>query len=179
MKKLIIKIIAGIIAIFFLITIIIGILNYAFFEKQVSSQLAAYGIAGLFFITVILEFFPQYITAHVGIVSAALFNINPIQTLLTILSGSILGSLIGFEVGRIYGQEFVKDLIGNKKFKKAEIGINKRGKWIVSLAAISPIPYVPMIIGVLKMSRRKFILWGILPRSIGYIIATILVYFVL
>ena len=179
MKKVMIRTMASLITVFFILTVIFGISNYAFFEKQVSEQLATYGIVGLFFLPIFLEFIPTYVSAHIGIVNAALYNINPFSTILALLSGSILGSLLGFEVGRIYGYEFVKELIGIKRFEKMEKGVNRRGKWIVLLAAISPIPYVPMILGAIRMNRKKFILWGIFPRSIGYVIATIFVYFIL
>jgi uncharacterized membrane protein YdjX (TVP38/TMEM64 family) len=179
MEKIIIRSVASLITLFFIVTTIFGLTAYNFLEEKVGEQLILYGSAGLFFLAILLEFLPSYVSAHIGILNAALYNINPLTTVLGLLSGSIMGSLLGFEVGRVYGKDFVKDLIGEKTFKKTEKEINKRGKWIVLIAAISPIPYIPMVIGSLNMARKKFILWGIFPRSIGYILAVIIVYFVL
>ena len=67
-------------------------------------------------------------------------------------------------------------MFGNKIFKKAERGINKKGKIIVAIAAVSPVPYIPMVLGAIKMARKEFILWGILPRSIGIIISAVIFY---
>ena len=176
MKKAIIRTIAIVVTIFFLATTIIGIVNYSFLETKINEQIAVYGIFGIFLLSIFVEFIPQFISPHIGVINSALFNIDPLQVTLSTLSGSILGSLLGFEIGRIYGKDFVADLIGNKIFKKTEKGVNEKGKIIVAIAAISPIPYIPMALGAIRMTRRKFILWGILPRSIGIIISVIIFY---
>ena len=55
--------------------------------------------------------------------------------------------------------------------------INKYGKIVIPIAALSPLPYLPVVIGSMNFSRRNFIIYGLIPRSIGFVIYGFLVYF--
>lgn len=54
----------------------------------------------------------------------------------------------------------------------------KKRKIIVPIAAISPLPYLPVLLGAMNFSKQNFIIYGLIPRALsfiifGYIIQTI------
>lgn len=93
----------------------------------------------------------------------------------TIVLSSTISSMLGFELGRKYGKNFVSETLGKKRLTKIEERINKKGgKSTVLLAALTPVPYIPLIIGSLLMERKNFLFWGVIPRQISYLLTTVL-----
>jgi|SRR3989344_1221824 len=175
MKKIIINMIGIVITVVAIYSFIFALYNYSFFEDEIGYLINSFGAFALLYMTFFLELIPTYVSPHLGILSAIFLKINPLTALLAVLCGSITGSLLGFEIGRLYGKEFIINLFGERIVNGIERRINfTGGKTVVFLASISPLPYVPMIIGSLNMDRKKFILWGIFPREISYIIAIVL-----
>jgi membrane protein YqaA with SNARE-associated domain len=180
MRKIIINLAGIMITLFAIITVFSAIYNHTFFESKISELINSFGALALLYLTLFLELIPNYVSPHLGIFSAILLGINPLIATLAILCGSLTASLLGFEIGRIYGKEFITNLFGNEIIEKIERKINKKGgKTVVLLASISPLPYLPMVIGSLKMDRKKFIIWGIIPREISYIIVIIILSLIL
>jgi len=87
--------------------------------------------------------------------------------------GSAFGAVVGFSLGKKYGLKLSIGWLGEKKVKKIEHGINTYGKWIVGVAAFSPLPYISIVFGALDMSWRNFILYGMIPRAISFILLAI------
>mgnify|MGYP000957820189 CR=1 FL=1 len=57
--------------------------------------------------------------------------------------------------------------MSKKTLDKAIGFMNVYGKVAILVAAIFPLPYVPMIIGALGVNPRNFSLFGLLPRAVG------------
>lgn len=144
--------------------------------NKLGSSLESYGAVVLFLIAFIIELIPNYVSPHIGIINAYVLNISIKTTISFLLLGSILGSLLGFELGKKYGTKLAKNFLEKKNIKKIEDTLNKKGRWGVLLAAISPIPYLPIVLGSIKFLRKNFIIFGIIPRSISIIIITLIIY---
>ncbi len=152
-----------------------GFINYDSLESQINEQVKAYGLISLFILSFLLDIVPQYLSPHIGLFSGALFGFNPVHSLLIIIIGSTLGSVLGFEIGRLFVARANRDTFGYDAFKIKEI-MDRKGKWFVAIAAVSPLPYIPLILGMLNMGRKNFPMFGIIPRIIGHIITAFFAY---
>lgn len=168
---------ATIVLIIVVILFFYSLANYSILENKVSDSVRDYGIIPILVFAFLLDFFPQYISPHILVVTANFLDMNMFYAILFMVVGSVLGSIAGFEIGnKLKKSKLLIDFMGEKKAKKIERGINKRGRYIISLAAVSPFPYIPLIIGMLHMKRKNFILYGVVPRVVGLIIIGLLTY---
>lgn len=147
-----------------------ALLSYSFFKEAVAEQIVFYGKIGLFLITAFLELVPQFLNPYLTILVALGVGINVHAVFIIASLGSILGSLMGFEIGKRYGFRFICPLFKPDTLFKILNFWKKNGKVFVMLAALTPLPYVPLVFGALKMTRRDFWLYGILPRILSFII---------
>lgn len=145
------------------------------FILMITSGIEAAGILTVFVLTVIMEIVPQYISPHVILISAVVLGMNIYYVLGALLLGSIMGSLIGYELGRVYGAELVERMVGAKSMEKTNYFINTYGAAIIFVASFSPVPYLPIVFGSLNLKRKIFLLFGLFPRIIGYTIFTFLI----
>lgn len=147
-------------------------------ESLVASEIRIYGLIFSFVASALLELIPQYIAPHFILVNNALIGFSGISMVLTIMVGSATGSFIGYKIGKKAGHDFICDLYGENKIKKIESLLNSQGKWFVAFAAISPLPYIPLIFGSLGMSQKNFIFFGLLPRAISFLIIWVFLAFI-
>ena len=149
--------------------IIYGLVNVKTIKAEVSDQIDNYGIPAVFVLSALLDLIPQFISPVVVMATAITIGTNPYLTIIITILGSALGSYIGFTIGQKYLFEAVDAMASKKSIDKLTHLINKYGKTIVPIAAVSPLPYVPVLLGALKFSKRNFVLYGIIPRAISII----------
>lgn len=178
MKKLIYRIFEFLMLILVLSFFISGVLNYNQIQDFANKEILKYRGIGIFIIGFLTEFIPQYVPPHIGIVSAPLINFNLWYAFLLVALGSTLGSIAGFELGYLSRKksDLKKSVFGETKIKKIENGLEKHARWFLFIAAISPIPYIPIIFGNLHIRRKTFFIYGIIPRVIGLFILTFSIY---
>ncbi len=159
----------------------VGLLAFSLFlrenlESYLFAEIQAYGVVFSFLISAILELIPQYVAPHFVLLNIAVFRLSSLIVLFVVMAGSAIGSLAGFELGRRKGFDFACSLYGVERLNKTKKMINSHGKWIITLAAVSPVPYLPIVFGSLGMSLGKFFFYGMIPRAIGltavYVFAT-------
>ena len=165
-----------VVTLFVLVGFTYGIVNYNSIRGEVFQLINDYGFYSLFGITAFLELFPQMLSPHVAILIASSFELNPYLVFLYVVLGSIFGSGLGFFLGRKYGYEFVKDFVADKTLKKIEFGINHKGRWFVFVTTFTPIPYLPLAFGAVDMTWKNFIIFGMIPRALTYLIVVIFAY---
>lgn len=175
-KNKLIKILTTIFVLIFLFLFILTIIYAKNIESFLGSNLEIYGAGLLFLIAFLIELIPNYLSPHLGAVNAYFLNINIQTTILLLIIGSIVGSLLGFEIGRKYREKLGGKILEKSRIKGVEEILNKKGRWGIMLAAISPLPYLPIVLGLLKFSRKNFYIFGIIPRSVGIFLATMIVY---
>lgn len=154
-----------------------SILSYSYFEDKASELVSTFGVLMIFLLSIIFEFIPQYLSPHIFLFSILIVDINPFIVLLTVLIGSTLGSSLGYAVGRVYHNHFVSLFFEEKKIKSLKKSMNKYGKWYVFVAALSPLPYIPMIFGMLHLTKRNFLIYGVISRIVGLIVLFLFVQF--
>jgi uncharacterized membrane protein YdjX (TVP38/TMEM64 family) len=164
-----VEIIDTILAIILVALSIISLLSYNFYKEQINEQVLLYGRFGLVFFTAFLEFVPNFLNPYLPlVVSIPIFGLY--SSLILVILGSCLGSILGFELGRIYGFRILCPLFKEKSLRKILVFWKKYGKWFVTLGALTPLPYFPIVFGALGMSRREFWIYGVLVRVISFIL---------
>jgi membrane protein YqaA with SNARE-associated domain len=174
-KKRVIEIIS------ILIIGVIFLLSYLFKDQLaywIGKEVEIYGLVIIFFLAFMLEIIPQYLGPHVLIVEARILEIPLTEIYITIIIGSLLGSILAFEIGKKFGKRIIKKYSSKEFYKKLKEKTKQYGKWVMVIAGISPIPYLPIVFGSLEIKRKDFFLYGIIPRMIGYLLFSALMYFV-
>ncbi len=154
----------------FLTLSLIFSLNIDSLETNLSKQVERYGIIGIFVLSFLLDFIPQIISPYIPLFAGLLLGINPMSVAFAAILGSTLASIAGFEIGKKHGEEYVRDLINRKDREKFEGKVKKYGKWGVLLAALTPVPYLPMVAGAIGITRKEIWGYGIIPRDISFIL---------
>jgi len=155
---------------------IYSLVNYNNFRAGLQTGVQVSGLIGLFFITIFLEFIPQFINPLFVLVAAIAAHINVHLAILVTVVASIIGSCLGFQAGKKFGPKYVYILFEQKQIEKTIKFWDKYGKYVVFFGALEPLPYFPIIYGTLDMKWRDFIWFGIIPRIIGLIVPAYLIY---
>jgi len=146
-----------------------GIMNIEAIDGTASSTINNYGIPALFIVSVFLDIVPQIISPIFALGAGIIAGINIYYAILATILGSTLGAIIGFVIGKKYMFEAVDILSSKKSINKLTYLTNKYGKIVIPIAAISPLPYLPVAIGAMNLSRRNFVIYGLIPRALGII----------
>lgn len=162
--------IIGIIILIIIVAIsLVSLLFYGFYKEKLTEEIIAIGAAGLFFSVFFLEFVPQLLSSHLPLVVSTISGIGILESVVIAAAASLLSSVLAFEIGRKYGWKFICSLSSPKKVIKIVNFWTKYGKWYVTLSAISPLPYFPLIYGSLGMTRKNLWFYGIIPRIISFV----------
>ncbi len=153
-----------------LILIIYGLTNLSFLDEEFSSLIYDYGVLALFVISILLDLVPQLISPVIALGTGIIAGINVHYAIFATVLGSMLGSIIGFILGKKYMFDVVDILVSEKSIARVTGLTNKYGKVVVPLAAISPLPYLPVLLGAMNFSKKNFFTYGIIPRILGIII---------
>lgn len=157
-------------------------------NEYVHELIREYGGLGVL-IGMFLESSVLPVPSELVLISAGALQI-PIATIVVFGSlGSVLGSTIGYSIGRYGGRPFINShgkyfLVTHEKLLEAERWVKKYGNITVFVSRL--IPFVPFKVfsisaGILRMSFLPFLLYtflGMLPRSfiLAYLGKTIMLY---
>jgi len=175
-KKKLLLTITVLFAIAFTTVFVLSIIYSSEIEVLLGANLQSYGGTILFLLSLLIEFIPNYLSPHLGILNAYALNLNLDTTIAFILLGSVTGSLLGFELGKVYGVKLADNFVSIKRINQIEKALNDKGRWGVLMASVSPVPYFPIVLGSVKLSWKNFIIFGVLPRSIGIILLSWIVF---
>ena len=164
-----IKFVSAFITLSMLALVIYSLVNISFLNKEVSSLIYDYGAIALFAISILLDLIPQLISPIIALSTGIITGINVHYAIIATILGSTIGSVIGFVLGKKYMFDAVDVIISEKSTETLTNLTNKYGKIIVPLAAISPLPYLPVFLGAMNFSKRNFVIYGIIPRVISLI----------
>jgi membrane protein YqaA with SNARE-associated domain len=156
---------------------IFSLVSYNLYKEELSQEILTYGWIGMIFATAFLELVPQVLTPFfiplVGISS----GISWYLVLFFVILGSVLGSILGFELGRKYGWKLICPLVKKQTSIKILNFWEKYGKVFVLFSAVTPLPYFPLVFGALGLSRKHFLIWGVIPRVIAFTAVVVGYYF--
>jgi len=156
---------------------VIAIAKYQFLQDSFEHEIERYGAAGVLVISFLLEFVPQFLHPFTTVIlavglGASILTMTALSTL-----GSFLGAVIGFEVGRKFGFHVICPFLDRKSLGQTLENIDRYGAIFILVAAILPLPYLPVVFGSLGIHRKTFWLYGIFPRAACFLALGMLLYF--
>jgi len=162
---------------FILILGVIWMVKYRFFEAELTDAAISLGALGIFFIIFILEVIPQLMSPFIIMIALISSGFNIHVTMFSILLGSIIGSIWGFNLGKKYGLNLVCAMLEQKSLNKLFLFLNRYGYLFILVSALTPLPYFPIFFGALNISKKEFIRYGVIPRSLGLLSLGYAIYF--
>jgi len=169
MKKSKLRIFGTIVSILLVLFFIATIVYRDYISQLITVEVQLYGSIVLFIATTFSEILPQYIGPQLILIQAGLLGFPPYLLALIVLAGSTSGTLLGFYLGKRYGEPIIEAFYNKQENKRIENAINKYGVIFVTLAAISPLPYLPIVFGALGMKLKNILFFGLLPRLLTLI----------
>ncbi len=127
-----------------------------------------WGYFGIFLFTTLLELSIQLIGPDVLVAAGILSKLNVFYLLLAITLGSWVGGFIGYYIGKVNGELIMSIFISQKKFRKGVEVFRKYGDLGMTILALTPLPYFPIVAGIFQMRFRNFLLYALLPRTIRW-----------
>jgi len=163
---------------------ITGIVIYSFYHSEdlknfVKQFVESYGYMAVFIISYLSDIVMQPIAPDLPIFIGIMLSLNPISVVVIAIVASFLATVTGYYLGLKFGSQGFVRFYGQEKYSSIRNKYDKY-KFIIPLAAISPIPYVPIcwISGILRMDKYKFIIYSILPRSVRLIVVGAISYYI-
>lgn len=153
-----------------LILIVYTIINSSSLQSQFQAQVQFYGIPSIFVLSFFLDLLPQLLSPMAIMIAGIVAGISTPLAIATTSLGSLIGSIIGFAIGKKYMYSAVQLTTSERNAQKLTHLTNKYGKIIVPLAAISPLPYLPILLGAMNFTKKNFIIYGLLPRVASLIV---------
>jgi len=154
--------------------LIFSIARYETVKGWSQQFILGYGLFAIFVLSLFFDLFPQYLSAHLLILIAAdLARNNLFLVSIVVLGATLLASIAGFSIGRYLEEKFFIDVFGKEIYAKIGAEMKDKGKWYAALSAVSPLPYIPILFGALNMKWKDFVIWGIIPRLLGFIATSI------
>ena len=137
----------------------------------VETIIRQYGYLGMFIFTSLEQFiFPIPVDVFFGfsIEQGLVYR----HLMLVVLAATVLGSCIGYFLGKYLGHPALIWLVGKTKVEKGEIYIKKWGIWGVILAGLTPVPFKVVVwtAGIFEMPLGRFVLGVILGRMPRYML---------
>jgi membrane protein YqaA with SNARE-associated domain len=151
--------------------IVIGLAAFIFknlnsIKDGLGELILAFGYPSVLILAALADSLEQPIGPEVPGVLAILFGLNPLIVLSLAFLGSSVGSLTSFYIGKRFLTPRITHLCSTKRHINLCKLFNRYGKIVLTVAAISPLPYVTTcwFSGAFKIPLKDFILFGIFPR---------------
>lgn len=117
------------------------------------------------------------LSTDILIVIGQILGMNMLDVLISVVIGSTVGSLISYYLGYKYGKKIALLFIKKEKFNKITDYIQKKGKYALPLISFAPLPYFPVIFGVMKINFWEFLLYGLTTRAVKHGLLVGLIYY--
>ncbi|MEN7982272.1 MAG: VTT domain-containing protein [Nanoarchaeota archaeon] len=154
-------------AVFFFCAILLISLNLNYVKFFIENSISNYGYFAVFVFGFLADFLEQPIGPEVPASLALVFGLGFYKIFLFVLMGSYLGSILSFYIGKNFLSEDITNLCNKKYRKKYCKFFHKYGKLSLSIAAISPVPYVFFcwMAGAFNFKFFEFVIFGLIPRA--------------
>ncbi|MAG01762.1 hypothetical protein CMI42_00330 [Candidatus Pacearchaeota archaeon] len=157
------------------IIILILLINYNAVESSIltflEGQISTLGYVGIFITVFFLELVPQPIVSPLlPMITGIYFGFNYLNLLYIVLISSIISNYTAYFFGKIYGEPIVRFFMNERNYQRSIRWFDKHGKIGITLLALTPLPYFPVIGGIFKMKLHEFTLFAIIPRILHFII---------
>ncbi|MFW6449704.1 MAG: YqaA family protein, partial [Nanoarchaeota archaeon] len=131
-------------------------------------MVSEYGLIAILLTSFITDFLVQPVGPDVPLVLGVLggkHNLAPVFAL--VIVGSYAALFCAYFIGKKIGFNGIEKIIGKKKCEKV-INSSYYGKWILVVTSFSPVPYIPYLAGMWKLSFKEVVLYVVVPRTIRF-----------
>jgi undecaprenyl-diphosphatase len=164
-----------IITLLILIGLSICLINYSHLsdlaEGFLQEQIANWGYLGIGVAVFILELIPQpFLSSLIPFTIGCLYNLNSFYLITIIILYSIVANYTAYFFGVRYGDPIAKFFVSEKNYKKSIRWFDKYGKKSITILALTPLPYFPVMGGIFRMTFKEFTMYAIIPRMFHFAI---------
>jgi membrane protein YqaA with SNARE-associated domain len=146
-------------------------------SRYVNDLVLVYGLIAIFSLSFIFDFLVQPIGPDIPLVAGILLGIPWVHVLLITIAGSMLALIGTYIIGMYIGERGIRSLLGKRRWTKLKEK-HIYGKWALFVGAMTPIPFVPYLAGLYRLSFKDCMLYMALPRSVRFlVVALATVYF--
>ncbi len=151
------------------ILIIIAISFFFIDIEQITNEtIQDYGYGAVFILAFLTDFLIQPIGPDVPlVVGVSVSQLQPIIVFLLVLGGSYTTIVLAYIIGKRIGDPALLKLLGKKNYNKMHNNL-RYGKWYLVISSFSPIPYIPYLAGIWKLSFMQVILYMVIPRTLRF-----------
>jgi len=152
-------------------------LNFSFLNKLIEQLVKKFSYIAILGFSIISDVLVQPIGPEIPALLGVIFGLNTFLITISAVIGSYIGSFSSFYIGKKYLRSGVKNLEEKNVDKKYYRFFRKYGHLALTLAAVSPVPWVAFcyISGSLKMKTWRFIVYGLIPRTIRITVMVLVV----
>ena len=156
-----------------------SLINYKFINQEVSQFVQFGGLLSMLFLVILLEGAPVFVGS--GLVVAAVLTMGTENSgfiLFLFLFFALVGNVIYYYLGYFSGKRILKyfDKKDVKKYKKL---FKKYGFATMIFTAVSPIPYLPTLAGVFKMTSPVLITEVLVIRMLRHTAVFLFCFYIL
>jgi len=140
--------------------------KYATLEQEIQQYVSVYGFIAIFVIAFVVDILMQPIGPEIPLIAGIVSGLNVFGVVLFTALGSALASLVGYWLGQKYGHKGFMKIYPEKVYKKWKRRYLRNGNLVLAIAALSPVPYVPVcwLSGMFEMKKMHFVFFGIVTR---------------
>ena len=162
------------------IAILVG-LYYSTLATIVTSFATSYGLTSIFIAAFLLDVIAQPLAPDLPIIAGLYYGLNPFSVIIVATAASFLASITAFYLGRMLGEKGLRAFINEKKYNKWKKAADRYGDWVLPVAALTPVPYVPAcwMAGTFRLNFVKFLALTIIPRFVRFSIVVYLALFLI
>lgn len=175
-----IKLSSVLFSILVLVILVFTIVNYSIIQERidegVAQQVNKYGYTFVFVAAFLVEILPQpFVSAIMPFTSGFILGLNFATLLIILLIGAISSNYVAYYLGIRYGKKISISLVGEENYLRSFDLFKKYGKAGITLFALTPLPYFPILGGIFKMNFYEFTIYAIIPRIFHFLIFSFIV----
>jgi membrane protein YqaA with SNARE-associated domain len=167
-NKRALSIINAFILIFALILSVVLIAQNFVDKKAIPAFAVKSGYFGVLLFSFLLEISFQLIGPDLLLVAGVLMKMKMFYLLFSIITGSIIAGFLGYHLGLVYGDSILSFALRKRNMIKAIEIFKIYGKFGLTILALTPLPYFPILGGIFSLRLKEFIIYAMIPRIIRY-----------
>lgn len=170
-----IRIVSWMIAIVIFALFVLTIVNYQIFKTKLNEETAqyveSYGYGAVAITSFIVEVIPQPLVSALFIFASGLSLGMDYGKLLTFtMTGALVSNFVGWYIGTGLSRKYGPKIFGTEKYAQNIKYFEKYGRFGISILALTPLPYFPIMTGLFRMKFNDFIVFAIIPRIFHFVI---------
>jgi membrane protein YqaA with SNARE-associated domain len=155
--------------IFALALSVVLIVQYFVDRKAIPAFAVKSGYIGILIFSLLLEVSFQLIGPDLLLAAGMIIKMNMFYLLFSIITGSIIAGFLGYHLGLVYGNSILSFALDKRDMVKAIEILRKYGKSGLTILALTPLPYFPILGGIFRLRLKEFIIYALVPRVMRYL----------